>query len=80
MDELLPILLEFLSDASSSQKRELSLWTLGQGCALFILYLKGQLREVVHSLIRTHVGRRFRIKIFIDLGQLIADILTTLSH
>jgi serine/threonine-protein kinase mTOR len=30
VDELLPILLEFLSDASSSQKRELSLWTLGQ--------------------------------------------------
>ena len=30
VDELLPILLEFLTDASSSQKRELSLWTLSQ--------------------------------------------------
>ena len=30
VDELLPILLEFLSDASSSQKRQLSLWTLSQ--------------------------------------------------
>lgn len=30
VEELVPILLEFLSDASSSQKRELSLWTLGQ--------------------------------------------------
>ena len=29
-DQLLPILLEFLSDASSSQKREVSLWTLSQ--------------------------------------------------
>eukprot|EP00092_Neocalanus_flemingeri_P019853 GFUD01021504.1.p1 GENE.GFUD01021504.1~~GFUD01021504.1.p1 ORF type:complete len:2235 (+),score=707.01 GFUD01021504.1:192-6707(+) len=28
--QLLPILLEFLSDASSSQKREVSLWTLSQ--------------------------------------------------
>ena len=30
MGELLPILLEFLGDASSSQKREVSLWTLSQ--------------------------------------------------
>ena len=30
VDQLLPILLEFLSDASSSQKREVSLWTLSQ--------------------------------------------------
>merc|ERR1719341_2396332 len=30
VDELLPILLEFLGDASSSQKREVSLWTLSQ--------------------------------------------------
>ena len=30
VDELLPILLEFLSDSSSSQKREVSLWTLSQ--------------------------------------------------
>ena len=30
VDELLPTLLEILSDASSSQKREVSLWTLAQ--------------------------------------------------
>lgn len=30
VDQLLPILLEFLSDSSSSQKREVSLWTLSQ--------------------------------------------------
>ena len=30
VDELLPILLEKLSDASSSQKREVALWTLAQ--------------------------------------------------
>lgn len=35
VDQLLPILLEFLGDASSSQKREVSLWTLSQVCCLF---------------------------------------------
>ena len=30
VDELLPLLLDILNDASSSQKREVSLWTLSQ--------------------------------------------------
>ena len=30
MEELLPLLLEMLNDASSMQKREVSLWALGQ--------------------------------------------------
>lgn len=39
VDELLPILLDILNDASSSQKREVCLWTLSQliestGCVI----------------------------------------------
>ena len=30
VNDLLPILLDILNDASSSQKREVSLWTLAQ--------------------------------------------------
>ena len=34
VEELLPILLDILNDASSFQKREISLWTLTQACFL----------------------------------------------
>ena len=37
VDELLPTLLDILGDASSSQKREVSLWTLAQLVARYYL-------------------------------------------
>ncbi|XP_050412148.1 serine/threonine-protein kinase mTOR [Patella vulgata] len=73
MDELLPIILEMLQDSSSIEKREISLWTLGQlvestGCVVVPYQKYPTLLEVLLHFLKTEQTPGIRREVIRVLG------------
>ncbi|ESO95689.1 hypothetical protein LOTGIDRAFT_214800 [Lottia gigantea] len=73
MDELLPIILDMLQDSTSIQKREISLWTLGQliettGCVVVPYQKYPTLLEVLLNFLKTEQTPGIRREVIRVLG------------